>query len=175
MTHLPTALADEGGNNLAAVRERLPAGLTARRKKLIDAMVWQGMSRQQAAASAEMTDRNARIALADGRVLRYFRQQLSALREGEKPRAVHRLGELRDQDKSLKVAVDASKALLHEPAGTTVNVGIGVGTVKPGYIIQISAENAQKARALLAADGTGAVAGALDHVVDPDDEDSAND
>jgi hypothetical protein len=170
MTHLPTALADDGDADLPAVREqRMPAGLTARRKKLIDAMVWQGMSRQQAAAAAEMTDRNARIALADGRVLRYFRQQLSALREGARPRAVHRLCALSDQDRSLKVAVDASKALLHEPTGTIVNVGIGVGvSVKPGYIIDVS-RHAEKARALLAASGSGAVAGGVDHVVEDDE------
>ena len=119
---------------------RLGRGLSMKRVQLIEAMVYEGLTRQEAAAQVQMTDRAARYAMADRAVMNAYQGALKILRESERPKSFHRLAALRDQDKSLKVSLDASKALAFDDhGGPVINVGVGVNVaIQPGYIVDLS-------------------------------------
>lgn len=128
---------------------RLGRGLSTKRVLLVEAMVFEGLSRQDAAKKVSMTDRAARYALNDRAVMVAYRQQLQILRESEKPKSVHRLAALRDQEKSLKVSLEASKFLAaDEHSGPTINLGVNVN-VQPGYVVDLS-RHGEQARQILA-------------------------
>ena len=128
---------------------RLGRGLSSKRVLLVEAMVFEGLSRQDAAKKVEMTDRAARYALSDRVVMAAYKNCLQILRESEKPKSIHRLAALRDQNKSLKVALDAAKTLgADETGGTSIQIGLAVN-VQPGYICDIS-QHGVRARQILA-------------------------
>ena len=124
------------------------SGLSRKRLQLIELMVFEGKTRQESAAEIGMTDRGARFALSNPVVLKEYRTSLQALKESEKPRSVHRLAALRDQNESLKVALDASKFLASdEPHGPQINLNIGMN-ISPGYVVDVS-RHAERARQIL--------------------------
>jgi len=95
-----------------AVRDRsAPGRVTGKLKIAIDRLVWFGDRRADAAAAANLTDHGLRTALRKSHVLAYLRAELALLREGERPRNVHRLAELRDQDENRAAAVKAVQVL----------------------------------------------------------------
>ena len=133
---------------------RLGRGLSAKRVLLVEAMVYDGISRQDAAVKVGMTDRAARYALSDRACMLAYQNCLRILRESEKPKSIHKLAALRDQDKSLKVSLEASKFLaVDEQSGPTIQVGVNVN-VQPGYICDIS-QHAVRARQILAENRRG--------------------
>src|SRR5665213_1505175 len=82
-----------------AVKERSERGrVTGKLKTAIDRMVWFGDKRLDAATAAALSDHGVRTALRKPHVLAYLRSELALLREGERPRNLHRLAALRDQD-----------------------------------------------------------------------------
>src|SRR6185437_11537377 len=99
--NLPTAPTRQS----LAVKERSAAGrVTGKLKIAIDRMVWFGDKRAVAAETAGLSDHGLRSALRKPHVLGYLRSELTLLREGERPRNVHRLAELRDQDDNRNAA-----------------------------------------------------------------------
>lgn len=133
---------------------RLGHGLSSKRVALVEAMVYEGLSRQDAAKKVQMTDRAARYALSNSYCMAAYQRCLQILRESEKPRAIHKLAKLRDQVKSLKVSLEASKFLaVDDHGGPTIQIGLAVN-VAPGYICDIS-EHAEAARRILRENGVG--------------------
>lgn len=127
---------------------RLGRGLSTKRVLLVEAMVYEGLSRPDAAKQVGMTDRAARYALSDRNVMLAYQNCLQILRESEKPKSIHRLAALRDQNESKKVSLEASKFLAtDEHAGQTINVGVSV-RVQPGYIVDVS-KHAERSRQIL--------------------------
>lgn len=95
-----------------AVKDRSqPGRVTGKLKTAIDRMVWHGDKRADAAIAAGLSDHGLRAALKKQHVKGYWNAELTALREGERPRNVHRLAELRDQDENRNAAVAAIKTL----------------------------------------------------------------
>lgn len=160
--HEVVPLAVDEDDDVGAEEERLPGvperrmatGLSRKRLALIDAMVFDGLSRKDAAAKIGITDRASRYALGHPLVMSYYRKQLEVLRQSEKPKSVHRLAELRDQKDSQRIAFEAARELGREPVSSPViNLGIGVN-VQPGYVINAGGYGADAQRIL---DASGSV------------------
>src|SRR5664280_1878224 len=84
-----------------------PGRVTGKLRIAIERMVWYGDKRAAAAAFAGLTDHGLRSALRKGHVLGFLRSELALLKENERPRNVHRLAELREQDDNRNAAVAA--------------------------------------------------------------------
>jgi hypothetical protein len=113
-------------------------GVSARRRKLVDLMISEGLRRDDAAKRLGMSTRGARLAWSSLAVRSYFQRERRALRESEIPRSIHKLAELRDSARSEKVSLDAAKTLATEERSgpsNVINIGIGVNT--PGYIVDL--------------------------------------
>ena len=85
--------------------------INGRNKTAIDAMVWEGLKRSEAAAKAGLTDHALYVALTKPHVRSYYLQQLDVLRTSERARNIHTLAEVRDQDSNQMARVAAVKAL----------------------------------------------------------------
>jgi hypothetical protein len=114
-----------------------PGRVTGKLKAAIDRMVWFGDRRPDAATAAGLTDHGLRSALRKPHVLGYLRSELALLREGERPRNVHRLAALRDQDDNRNAAVAAINVLekLTDDPRSAVNISLHVSA---GYIIDLT-------------------------------------
>jgi hypothetical protein len=73
-------------------------------------MVWQGLTRCEAAQAAGLQDESLRIALAKPHVIAALRREMEVLRLSERPRNIHRLAQIRDAADNMP-AVNAIKAL----------------------------------------------------------------
>ena len=127
------------------VNHRLGAGLTRRTRALVEAMVFQGLNVKEDALATKMTARGAYMALRRRGVMAHYQQQLRILRESEKPKSIHRMAELRDQKKSLKVSFEAARELGKEPSGALVDnrsMFVSQVNITPGYVIDISKHSA---------------------------------
>jgi hypothetical protein len=104
---------------LAAVHSNQPQAkdkpqqlrINGRNKAAIDAMVWEGLKRSDAAAKAGLTDHALYVALTKPHVRSYYMQQLDVLRTSERARNIHTLAEVRDQTSNQMARVQAVKAL----------------------------------------------------------------
>jgi hypothetical protein len=114
-----------------------PGRVTGKLKIAIERLVWFGDRRADAATAAGLTDHGLRSALRKPHVLGYLRSELALLREGERPRNVHRLAALRDQDENRNAAVAAIKVLeqLTDDPRSAVNISL---TIRAGYVIDLS-------------------------------------
>lgn len=77
----------------------------------IDAMVWQGLKRDEAADKAGLKDNSLYIALRKPDVKRYYLDQLDVLRDSERARNFHTLCEVRDQTSNQMARVNAIAAM----------------------------------------------------------------
>jgi hypothetical protein len=115
-----------------AKRDEEAGGLTPVRKALIDAMVWQGLTRNAAAELVGVDRTTAWRTFRSPECSRYYNEQVHALRLSERSRNVHRLAEIRDSDRNLNASVNAVRTLesltdgddRHAPTAPT-----------PGYVI----------------------------------------
>lgn len=85
--------------------------VTGKNKAAIDAMVWEGLKRSEAAAKAGLKDHALYVALTKPHVKAYYSQQLEVLRTSERARNIHTLAEVRDQTANQMARVQAVKAL----------------------------------------------------------------
>ena len=88
--------------------------VTGKLKVAIDAMLFEGSRRADAAKSAGMTDHGLREAFKKPHVKAYYNQGLVVLRESERARNIRRLAEIRDAADNMP-AVQAIKALEQMP------------------------------------------------------------
>lgn len=77
----------------------------------IDAMVWQGLKRDEAAAIAGLRDNSLYVAMRKPDVKAYYIAELEVLRTSERARNIHTLCEVRDQKSNQMARVNAVQAL----------------------------------------------------------------
>jgi hypothetical protein len=96
---------------IAAQDRSAPGKVTGKLKRALDAMIWQGLNRAEAANQAGMAEHSLYVALTRPHVKAYYRQQLDVLRTSERARNIHTLAEVRDQKSNQMARVQAVKAL----------------------------------------------------------------
>jgi len=97
--------------------------ISGRNKLAIDAMVYEGLNRKQAAEKAGLKDHALYVALTKPHVKAYYMRQLDVLRTSERARNIHTLAEVRDQTSNQMARVQAVKALEHIDDDQQVNRG----------------------------------------------------
>jgi hypothetical protein len=111
-------------------------GLTPKRRRLVECMVWDALPMKEAAAKVGMSERRARDAVRDPVFIRALRDELKGLRESYKPQAYGRLRDLYLQDENKTAAVMAFKEYVRdEDAGWVPLVNI---SITPGYAVDFS-------------------------------------
>lgn len=108
--------------------------VTRQVRAAIDAMVWQGLNRQEAADHTGMKDNSLYVALRRPDVKALYLQELDVLRLSERARSIHRQVELRDQDDNKMVAFNAAKELAGSPDAQIGNMGRSI----PGLVVVIN-------------------------------------
>ena len=119
---------------------RGPSGRKLGRKaeRFLIHLVWDGLSRRDAAVLAELSDRQSFRLLADADFLALYREAVKVRRRSEVARTVHRLAEIRDGKHPL-AAVTAAKTLLHdaERLESEGQAAQAPGTPSAGYVIVV--------------------------------------
>jgi hypothetical protein len=119
--------------------------VTGKLKVAIDAMLYEGARRADAAAKAGMTDHSVRSAMRKPHVLAYYNAGLEVLRTSERPRNIRRLAEIRDKADNMP-AVQAIRALeqMAEDEGRTPGA---FRQQLPGLVVQINVGGMKQAPA----------------------------
>ncbi|UDQ87829.1 hypothetical protein LJE71_16195 [Xanthobacter autotrophicus] len=117
-----------------------PDPMTPKRRALIDGMVWRGLKLTEAAIEAGMTERNARMCAQDPTFRAALNMEMAAFKASQRPRNVHRLAELRDQNEAKGAAVQAIRVLedLAQQADAAPP-----SDVRPGIVVIISRDYLQ--------------------------------
>jgi hypothetical protein len=119
---------------IAAQNRSLPGRVTGKLYKAIDAMVWTGASRKEAAQVAGLSDHGLRQALRRPHVLAFYLSECEVLRASGRAKRLHRLEELAAQNNNMNAAVNAIKVaeqLTDDP------ITRGAATPTPGISIRI--------------------------------------
>jgi hypothetical protein len=95
----------------AVIDRSVKGGVSGRLKRALDAMVWGGLPRAQAAEKANISEHGLWDALRKAHVREYYKQQLDVLRLSTHARNIHVLEEIRDSTKNHMARVQAIKAL----------------------------------------------------------------
>lgn len=114
-------------------RER-QLGISGKVKTAMDAMVWQGLNRKQAAELAGLKEHSLYVAFSRPHNKAYYLSQLEVLRTSERARNIHRLVDIRDKADNMP-AVNAIKMLEQlgdDPAANAQRVQ------QPGLVIMIN-------------------------------------
>lgn len=122
---------------IEAARDRTsPGRVTGKLLIAMTAMVWQGLSRREAAAKAGISEHSLYKALRRPPVRAYYSAELEVLRTSERARNIHTLAEVRDQKTNQMARVQAVKAL--EQLDDEVSARRGSAfSASPGLIINI--------------------------------------
>jgi hypothetical protein len=116
--------------------------VTPRLRTAIAAMVFDGQTRSEAAATAKMTDDALRKALLKPAVLAHLNEQIEVLRTSGRPRALRKMIDLIDA-KTERIQFEAAKYLdgmdrpSHAVGATQVNVQVNNHIETPGYVIKL--------------------------------------
>ena len=115
-----------------------PDPMTPKRRALIDGMVWRGLKLAEAAIEAGMTERNAHMCAQDPKFRAALNAEMAAFKTSQRPRNVHRLAELRDQNEAKGAAVQAIRVLedLAQQADAAPP-----SDVRPGIVVIIHREH----------------------------------
>lgn len=132
LTTIPPVPASVQSNKASKPGETLK--ISGRNKVAIDAMVYEGLNRKQAAERAGLKDHALYVALSKPHVKAYYMRQLDVLRTSERARNIHALVDVRDTGSNQMATVAAVKALEQMSDETGGNAG---GTASPGVVIQI--------------------------------------
>src|SRR5579863_8568025 len=107
-----------GGMPISTSRtpQRVQAGnrtvrMTARVRSAIEAMVWQGLKRDEAAKVAGMRDNSLYVALRKSDVRAFYLAECEVLRLSGRARRIHRLEAVVEQDSNMMAVVQASRTL----------------------------------------------------------------
>lgn len=123
-------------------QEKKELVVSAPQRIAIEAMVFEGKERKEAAEIAGITDEAMRQALLKPKALAYLNECMEVLRTGLRPRALHTMGELlesKNDSTKFKAAeyLDGQNRGTHT-VGATVNVQINNEVkVTPGYAIKL--------------------------------------
>ena len=95
----------------AAIGRTERGKVTGRLKRALDAMVWNGMKRRDAATSAGLQEQSLYVALTRPHVRAYYLRQLDVLRTSERARNIHALVGIRDDERNQMARVQAVRTL----------------------------------------------------------------
>lgn len=138
--------------DLPATADRsAPQRVTGRLKQALDAMVWKGLPRDQAAESAGMRPHSLYKALRRPPVLAYYLNEIGVLRSSERAKNIHTLAEVRDQTENQMARVAAVKQL--EPPAAQAQVSVNIA-FQAGYVIDLREPEEIEARAPLTIEHT---------------------
>ncbi|WP_407976110.1 hypothetical protein ACJKIH_03030 [Brucella pseudogrignonensis] len=125
-------------------KEKKEPKVTPKQRIAIEAMVFEGQTRSEAAKTANLSDEAIRSALLKPQVLAYLNECQDVLRNSLRPRALHTMGELLDS-KNDSTKFKAAEYLDGQNRGThtvgaAVNVQINNNTKveTAGYVIDLS-------------------------------------
>jgi hypothetical protein len=99
------------------VTEQLPACITRRNavtgklKTALEAMVWDNLSRKDAAAKAGLADSSLRFAFRKPHVMAFYNAELAALRNNLRAKNIHTLDGIADKSENDMARVSAVKAI----------------------------------------------------------------
>ena len=119
---------------IAAQNRSLPGRVTGKLYKAVEAMVWEGASRKQAAKAASLSDHGLRQALRRPHVLAFYLAECEVLRTSGKAKRLHRLEELALQDENRNAAVAAIKVAEQIVDDPVKRVG---AVASPGVVIRV--------------------------------------
>lgn len=140
------SLAQRGQKAAAVIKkQKKEIVLTPKNREAIEAMVYEGLKRSDAAERVGLTDHALRTALTKPHVLAYLNQCMEVLRTGLRPRALHTMGELletKNESVKFKAAeyLDGLNRGSHTVGATQVNVQVNnhqTVNVTPGYAIDL--------------------------------------
>lgn len=132
-------------NSLVATSPPLPSAkpaketkelrVTGKNRAAIDAMVWEGLIRSEAAEKAGLKDHALYVALTKPHVKAYYAQQCEVLRTSGRARRIHRLEAMLEQSDNKAAVINAALAL--ESIGTDQATANTAQSAMPGVVIQI--------------------------------------
>src|SRR5437879_751411 len=113
--------------------------VTGKLRIAIEAMIWEGLPRKDAAALAGLADSSLRFALRKPHVLAHYSAELAALRTSLRARNLHRLDGIADKSKNDMAKVASIKAMeqladsaeQHHQGGYTAMPGVQIIIVQP--------------------------------------------
>lgn len=110
--------------------------LAPKARRLLEAMVWQGLPLNRAAEKVNVSVTHRYRLVGSSTFQRALKKEIEVLRTSARPRAIARLQELADQDEAKSAAVQAARFLASEhDDAAQVNVGVGVSI---GYVIDLA-------------------------------------
>ncbi|WP_143039852.1 hypothetical protein [Bradyrhizobium lablabi] len=109
--------------------------ITNKVRTAIDAMVWEGLPRSEAAVKAEISEHGLYKALCKPPVKAYYAQQCEVLRTSGRARRIHRLEAMLEQNDNKAAVINAALAL--ESIGTDQATANTAQSAMPGVVIQI--------------------------------------
>jgi hypothetical protein len=111
-----------------------PGKVTGKLKVALDAMVWIGLSRSEAATKAGLSEHSLYNALRKPHVRQHYLNELEVLRTSERAKNIHALADVRDGTNQMArvAAVKALEQLSEETQGRS-----GTSVSSPGLTIQI--------------------------------------
>ena len=129
-----------------AIKDRSQAlTVTGKLKTAIDIMIWQGLPRRDAAASAGLKDHSLQVALRKPHVLAYFNAEMTSLRTSLRPRTIHRLDGIADNSRNDQAKVAALRTLeaisdrddgTSRPSSATPGVTIIINNAPPAKVVE---------------------------------------
>lgn len=129
-------------------REKKEIALTPAVKTAIEAMVYEGQKRPDAAATAGLKDDSLRKALTKPEALAFLNECMEVLRTSARPRALRKMVDLLDA-KTERIQFESAKYLdgmdrpTHAVGATQVNVQVNNNvSVTPGYVIDLTGDAA---------------------------------
>lgn len=109
--------------------------VTARVRAAIEAMVWSGLQRRDAAAAADLAEHSLYQALRRPPVKALYLAELQVLRDSERARSFHTLCDVRDQTDNQMARVQAVKAMYPDEQMLTERGNAGISS--PGVTIRV--------------------------------------
>jgi hypothetical protein len=127
----------------------LPHRITGRLLTALNAMVWEGLTRKEAAKAAGFAEHSLYVALRKPHVRQWYLGECEVLRLSGRAKRLHRLEELAMQDENKNAAVAAIKAAdqLEDQAAA----GRGLVPMTPGFVVVIAVPRAPEPQAVPAA------------------------
>lgn len=150
MTDTVSSITGPVGGDMAraSTKQSRSIRVTGKLKAAIDAMVWDGLPRKQAAAKAGMTEHGLYKALRKPPVKAVYLSELEVLRTSERARNIHALVDVRDSTNQMArvQAVKALEQLSDEQQANAQRVQT------PGLVIQINMQPGTAAPAVIDSD-----------------------
>jgi hypothetical protein len=98
-------------NAVSTIERSAPMRVTGRLKQALDAMIWRGLARDEAALAAGLKPHSLYCAFRKRHVLAYFAQELGSLRASAKAKAFHVLESIAASSENDMARVNAVKAM----------------------------------------------------------------